>query len=432
MAEFKKLLIVSTTFYPHPVVDAVRMTQWCRHLPEFGWRPTVLCRPYQHYATPEQLARDVHPEVTLRYLGNQTGVASPLSDVTRTSRLGSTGLIPQSTLANLKARVKKMVAVPTSLVAVPDVSIWFWKLARKEVLKAVDDLRPDVLLTTSPSHSVHEVGLYLSQLRPHLPWVADFRDPYLLNPEGMSHRENLTQCFHESYEASIYQSAAGIIHAIPGHARWARKRYPGSRQRLRTLLNGAPAEYVNQQRIAPRTRQERTRIVCMGRAPAQLLSLAEAVKQVSCTQHPLTLRFVGAPQAVDAAITPILGEAYSGAGQLSNRQAIQELQTADVLVGMRTNEGAGGSNLSSKLFEYLVLGKPIIMLNPTRADRNLLRGFSGCRAIVHPTPAQLIDAVRWALSDAAQPADHDVERAKHRFSRPQQARELAAYLDGLV
>src|SRR3977135_757110 len=38
--------------------------------------------------------------------------------------------------------------------------------------------RPDVVVTSSPPNCVHMAGLYL-KLRYGLPWVADFRDPWI-------------------------------------------------------------------------------------------------------------------------------------------------------------------------------------------------------------------------------------------------------------
>jgi hypothetical protein len=44
------------------------MTQWCRHLPNHGWKPHVLCRYDGHGCSAGELAAKVHPEVTLEYL----------------------------------------------------------------------------------------------------------------------------------------------------------------------------------------------------------------------------------------------------------------------------------------------------------------------------------------------------------------------------
>ena len=61
----RRILILSTTFFPDKQVAAIRMTQWCRLLPEHGWKPYVVCRYYGFEATPEELTAKVHPEVSV-------------------------------------------------------------------------------------------------------------------------------------------------------------------------------------------------------------------------------------------------------------------------------------------------------------------------------------------------------------------------------
>jgi hypothetical protein len=66
---------------------------------------------------------------------------------------------------------------------VPDLSIRFWACGeiRRKTADIVSTLQPDVLLTTGPPHSIHELGFWCHQ-RSRIPWIADFRDPYLIDP----------------------------------------------------------------------------------------------------------------------------------------------------------------------------------------------------------------------------------------------------------
>src|SRR6266550_728349 len=109
----RRVLIISTTFFPDPQVSAIRMTQWCRHLPEQGWKPYVLCRYYGYEATAEELATAVHPTVTLEYLDKQK----------RTENKGN-GRSPRW-LQRILAPLRERPGLAT--LAVPDVSIFFWR-----------------------------------------------------------------------------------------------------------------------------------------------------------------------------------------------------------------------------------------------------------------------------------------------------------------
>src|SRR6266496_1026416 len=61
----------------------------------------------------------------------------------------------------------------------PDSSI-FWA---NEVYNYLGDKHNFILLTTSPLHGVHKTGLKLKeQGKKDFLWIADFRDPFTLNP----------------------------------------------------------------------------------------------------------------------------------------------------------------------------------------------------------------------------------------------------------
>jgi hypothetical protein len=46
---------------------------------------------------------------------------------------------------------------------VPDPAVRFWRQQREYVLGRVREIRPDVILTSSPPHSLHDIGLWLSR-----------------------------------------------------------------------------------------------------------------------------------------------------------------------------------------------------------------------------------------------------------------------------
>jgi hypothetical protein len=45
--------------------------------------------------------------------------------------------------------------------------------------------------------------------------------------------------------------------------------------------------------------------------------------------------------------------------------------------------------LSSKLFEYLSVGKPIVVINPTASDQRFLRSFQGVSVLNSPGANEL-------------------------------------------
>lgn len=411
----KRLLVITTTFYPDPQVGAVRMTQWCRHLPEHGWAPTVLTRHYGFEATPPQLAEHVHPDVRVEYL-------------TPPPPAPATAPPPQRSARHLARQLAVRFAGP---LLIPDTSIRFWRSARQRALRHVEALRPDVILSTSPTHATHDLGMWLSQ-EARVPWVADYRDVHLLDftwKYGWASRLMFSR--HRRFERSVYEHASLIIHAIPVHARWASRFYPVARGRIRTLPNGAPARLA-EGRVEPvRTDGGRRSVRAIGSiGDDDVARLAAAVKQLSGEGLDLELCFVGKPPGNGETLRRALGERLRTTGYVSHDEALREVVGADVLISCLSG-GRQRYGLSSKLYEFLAAGRPILEINPSIPDRQLLRRIPGVQILERPTPDELAVALRRALATHGLPPEV-VERFRNEFNRAHQVQRLACWLDELV
>ena len=133
-------------------------------------------------------------------------------------------------------------------------------------------IRPDVIVTTSPPHSNHDIGLWLAA-QTGIPWVADFRDPYLLDnrfkPIGLG---LLRWRAHHEFKEAIYRRAWLITHAIPIQARWGRRFQRYSEGRIKVLTNGFPIELLEPVPESSPARQRK--VICVAGTipqPEQLL-----------------------------------------------------------------------------------------------------------------------------------------------------------------
>jgi len=414
MQQRKRVLIVSHLFYPHPSVASVRVTQWCRFLPEFDWQPLVLCQYQGHLATPELLREKVHPDVQVEYFDSPAHEGTPAPPVKH------------------PLWMRAALRWPFYIWPVPDTSILtFWRRARFKVLDFVRRYQPDVILTTSPPHAFHYVGLWLAK-RVNIPWVADFRDPYIIDSRfQLRGKRRVRWRAHKNYERRIYEQAALILHAIPSHARWARMAYPFARDRIVTLPNGCPPELL-EGRVTPSLAEAGCRSI---RVIGSLYSdeaelLARAVKVLIESGANVELRIVGGtltPTETDS-LRQVLGDKLVAFGAVSHEQALEQVAGADVLICSLNRRRSQGVGLSSKLFEYLATGKPIIVINPTQSDRQFLRKFQGTRLLQTPDVKQLTQSLEWALEPAALPPASQNEMLSMHYNRRTQTQQLARWL----
>ncbi|MBU0993967.1 MAG: hypothetical protein KJ737_15845 [Proteobacteria bacterium] len=90
---------------------------------------------------------------------------------------------------------------------IPDMDVLHVPKLVKKVYDILNESEDNIIFTTSPTHSIHLAGYYLS--KKGLPWVADFRDPWDHYPQK-GHIE-LTNPIERWMEKKVIQKADAVI-----------------------------------------------------------------------------------------------------------------------------------------------------------------------------------------------------------------------------
>ncbi|MGI9455065.1 MAG: glycosyltransferase [Aeoliella sp.] len=386
----KRIVLISSVFFPFPIVGAVRATNWARMLSENGYQVVVITRDRRHRASPERLAAEVRSQIELLQMLDD-GTVAPRED----SR-------PAAPTTPKPEGFKRKWIRRTKGWWVPDGSIRFWKKVYPQVRQLVRERECDLVLTTSPMSATAEVGRWLKRDL-SLPWIADFRDPPLLDersrPKGWS-RMMLPR--HRTWLDAVYAEADAVLHAVPTHARWARLTYPERRKRCAILRHPVPADLAAGlvEPIRSASPQRRTICVVGSLRPDVLLLLAQATAALVTSDSnllDLELRLVGRPLDDPQPLEALLGDRLLLTGRVANSVAKQHMVGSDVLVNAVSPERQKYLGISSKLYEYAAARRPIVVINPTRPDRRLLHRLPA-QTIDNPTPNELTEALRLALA----------------------------------
>lgn len=413
----RKVLLIAGSFYPHPYTAAIRVNQFAQFLPESGFKPYVLCRYYGPYASRQILDQYVHSEVQLDYL-NPPRSSAPETDFSQSLRrrarvwLGS-------------RRFMKLM--------VPGPSVVFWRRVRLRALELVRQVDPGVILSSSPPHSVHDLSLYLHR-QTSIPLIVDWQDPYTIDPRFQPRGiARLMWGRHRRFEKSLYKHAALNVHCIPTHARWASRQFPFASSRIRTLLNGVPEtmEQAMKEPIAPTPPRRSIRIVGWA-GDDQLHKIAMAIHQQIDHGHDLDLSLIGQPPSDADSLRQRLGDRLIIHGPVAHDQALRYMAGGDVLLCVLSPERASHIRLSCKLFEYLATGRPVVVINPTRSDRHLLRSLNGVEILEKPDIEQIGQALARALQPEAAPPAEQVTRFRQQYSRRAQTAQLAQWMNEVI
>jgi glycosyltransferase involved in cell wall biosynthesis len=379
----RRLLLISRELPPAIGPHPIRVAKLAKYLPEFGWKPTILTVPVDHaWATDDTLLNDLDGVEIVRVPRLLSRVVPP---TTGNSREATSGRRHPVAGGRVRTNVAQRLLLPDRDI------LWALPAARRAARLAGPF---DAVLTTAPPFSTHLVGYWLS-LRHHLPWVAEYRDNWSMNP--FYRRGTVLQRLNRATERRLLARADGIITVSEAAAGEIERAFPSTAGKLSVAMNGFDPDDLPFAAARP----EFFEIAYMGtlderRDPRPFIeALRLAVASDPEFSRTLRVSFVGnvAMWAADAA-TGALGQSRVRVhGILPHREALTRAAGAAVLLGITTRAEAGGAGLTSKLFEYLGLRRPVLMLAPPGPARSLVTDLEAGEAADPDDVEAIRDAV---------------------------------------
>ncbi|MFH1320668.1 MAG: glycosyltransferase family 4 protein [Bacteroidota bacterium] len=171
----KKVLIITYHWPPGAGPGVQRFLKFCKYLMEFDWEPTILTVKDGNYpAIDESLLNDV-PDGIKVYRTKTSEPYKAASFFTGKKQKDITvGLIG---MKDSKSILQKLSVFIRANFFIPDARKGWKKYAVKKAVELISENKIDAIITTGPPQSTHLIGLELKK-RFHLPWIADFRDPW--------------------------------------------------------------------------------------------------------------------------------------------------------------------------------------------------------------------------------------------------------------
>lgn len=395
-----RLLVLTYHFPPSAASGSFRLIGFSQHLPKFGWTTAVVspeCVPGE--PVDAELLKQVPPETNIYHSDYPSGwVWKPF--------LRFAG---------------KAVWLPKALAS---------------CISAISHHRPQAVLTSGPPHCVHLLGLLLKRIY-RLPWIADFRDPWVRDLRLS--RPSLAMAWGER---AVLRNADLVIANAPQAGKDFAEFYPRHRERIVTLTNGFDTGTISAPPVP--SRAEGIRIlhageIYTGRDPRPYL---DAVRSLGSAVHQhiphLQTRFIGRIECKSVSgfdlqeeiQTRGLGSVVTALGQISHRDALAEMQQAQVLLLLDTPGRLAG--VPAKLYEYFGAGRPVLALAEPGGDVATILKQSG---VLHRLASPRdVGSIQQALAElavavrAGQPAVVGPE-ALRRFTRESIAQELASHLN---
>jgi glycosyltransferase involved in cell wall biosynthesis len=418
----KRVLIITYYWPPNGGAGVQRWLKMAKYLPEHGWQPVIYTPSNPEIITADPgLGREIPAMVEV--------IKRPINEpYTLYKRLTGRKAEEKVHLGFLNEGKKKSWREDLAVwirgnAFVPDARVWWVRPSVKFLEAYLHEHPVEAIVSTGPPHSMHLIALGLKRKFPQLRWIADWRDPW--TNIDFYHQLKLTAWAdrkHHRLEKEVITHAD--VNVVVGWTMADELKALGSR-RTEVITNGydpadvpSPPEPVDQEfSLVHVGSMTATRDV-----PGLWKALAELCRRDAEFERKLKIRFVG---PVDqAVITSIEAAGLAGKlerlGSVDHAQAMREMQRARVLL-LSVNDTANAKGvLTSKLFEYMSVGRPILAVGPKDGDvARVLKAPHVLVDRVHIDPA----VVRSLFDLTGSSASAGIE-----YSRPSGAERMAGVL----
>ena len=387
----------------------VRTVGFARHLPAFGYEPVILTGGCGEAAAPGAGGA----EVIRAGGGGPRGAAG---------RSGAEARRPARVAALARASAWLLVPDAHASWRGPAVRAGLERLRRGDIA---------AIYSTSPPDTDHSVALELKRAS-GLPWVADFRDPWI----GLAFRDPPTPWHRRAHREMLRAVLAGadrVVAATEGTRGWLARAAPGAGAPAAVIPNGFEEE--EWEGIEPR-RFERFTIMHAGRLSedrtlAPFLCGLEIFLSRDPARRPAVECLMPGPH--DAAEERLVSERGLGdvarfPGNLEHRQVLEFEAGASLLLLIKHGSPRFRDLIPGKLYEYLGVRRPVLAVVPEGPAAELVRGLRLGWVAPPDRPERIADALEEAFAGSHSfPAAAAEERAQ--FTRRALTGRLAQVLD---
>jgi len=371
----KKVLVITYYWPPSGGGGVQRWLKFTKYLPEFGWQPIVFTPKIQNApASDKSLLKDISPDLEV--------IRTPIWEPYSWYRF-FTGRKKEENLgaafASKKGKNKLLESISNwirSNFFIPDARKFWIKPSVKFLRNFLENHHIDVIVTTGPPHSMHLIGLRLKE-ELCIKWLADFRDPWTdidfydeLKLTPWADRR------HQLLEKKVIENADLVICVSKSNSQKLKEKAYGN---IEVITNGYDPDDIPA--MAPKL-DKKFSIAHIGtfmsnRNPDLLWEvLGELVAENHEFKNDIELILVGNTDSkiLNAIKENGLAEFAKIAGSVSHEDAIKYQNKSQVLLLTVNKTGDTKGMVTGKIFEYLVSGRPILVIGPENGDlANILK-----------------------------------------------------------
>lgn len=364
----RRVLLVAYYVPPAGGPATQRILQFIEHLPETGWEVDVLTVREGAYPNRDpSLLAAVPASVTI----HRTPSFDPIALYARL-RGGGTDAIPAGSLGEASSLLEQVARWIRANVFLPDARVGWWPFAVWRGRRLLRQRAYNAVVSSGAPHSVHLIGRSLHRAT-GTPWIADLHDPWtdISYYDEFPHTQ-WAKRLDARLERSVLAEASAVTTVSPS---WAELFADKAPNRHAVVENGFdPSDF---EALSP--------------APADAFVLAH-VGKLYASRNPTALwralarlrddgRIPALRVHLTGAVDPTVRRAIDRHGLaprvtvegfVPHDEALRRMARSTLLLLTIEPSAQAAGMMTSKLYEYLASGRPVLGVGPSGGDADAL------------------------------------------------------------
>ena len=425
-----RILLIAYYVPPAGGPAVQRILQFIEHLPDAGWAVDVLTVNAGAYPNRDPSLLDAIPETVSVH---RTPAFDPLALY---QRIKSGDDMPAGSLGDDDGSWMEQVARwIRANVFIPDARVGWWPFAVYRGRQLLDTGRFDAIVTSGAPHSVHLIGRSLHRAT-RIPWIADLHDPWT----DISYYDEFPHTawarrLDAHFERSVLREASTVTTVSPS---WADLFHDKAPNQYAVIENGFDADRFANVQVESNTAFTLAHVgkLYASRNPTAVWdALATLREQGAIPELRVELTGTVDPVARRSIERHDLTSIVTVKDFVPHHEAIRRMARSTLLLLVIEPFAQAEGMITSKLYEYLASGRPVLGVGPPDGDAAALLREHDAGAMVSWGDAEQAASVlrahyeAWAAGSPRPGASWDDIQV---HNRRQQAQRLADVLTAAV
>lgn len=378
----KKVLFIAYYFPPLGGSGVQRSLKFVKYLPGFDFEPIVVTVKEGHnFAYDAEMINEISKDTKI-YRSNSGETLWLRKQIENANKLlvNVKGKLVKKEESSEVVKEEKKVSSNNETIKdklfkyleynyyVPDTKIRWYKNAVEDITERVlKNEEIELIFSTSAPYTDHLIALDIKK-KTNLPWVADFRDPWVGNKFIYGRYDEKRKAKERKLEAEVVKHADKVINVTESITEIYRRRYPEFIDKFITITNGFD---ISDKVEAPEETNKfiinYSGIVIEGQSPEMLFKAIELIADENPDfKRDLLINFTG---TIDPMYLHLFeSEKIKGNvkinGYVPHSVVLKEMKKAAVNVVILPDTEESKGIYTGKIFDYILSERPILGIMP--------------------------------------------------------------------